>query len=499
MPCRSRTCPLSLRRCQPDQVPRVCLNPPSAEARGYPWRFAAIILRSAFRSAADHPCRLTRTAAARRRARNRAGRVLRPRPAPARPRACRRRWSTPAGSSCCSRDAWPRGPSPAASPTSRAGRSAAKSAGRSASSAASTRDTRLLVVTEGILTACLQHDPLLSDFATVVFDEFHERSIHADLGLALARQAWLARDDLRIVVMSATLDAARWRRSSATARSSTFPGRSTRCEIEYAPGPDGRRSRCAATCRHCRGEVLCFLPGAAEIDARAARVGRAWRRATTRRSCRSTARSTRTAGRGAAAADRRRAHHPRHQHRRNLADRPGRDRGRRHRPAEGARYDAARGDRQPRSWNGCPQDAADQRAGRAARTGPGLVRPAVGRARSAAARARAGHPPRRPVRTGAGRARLGRRSPPPSSGSMPRQPGGLTAALALLRRLGRRRRWRRHGPWTAARPAAAASPTGRRAAHRTWVVPGGRGVRPALGGRASGPATARRRPAICCR
>jgi ATP-dependent helicase HrpB len=60
-------------------------------------------------------------------------------------------------------------------------------------------DTRLLVATEGILTRRLQHDPLLTDFATVVLDEFHERSIHADLGLALVKQAWMARDDLRIV------------------------------------------------------------------------------------------------------------------------------------------------------------------------------------------------------------------------------------------------------------------------------------------------------------
>ena len=54
-------------------------------------------------------------------------------------------------------------------------------------------DTRLLVVTEGILTAYLQQDPLLSDVTTIVIDEFHERSVHADLGLALAKQAWLAR------------------------------------------------------------------------------------------------------------------------------------------------------------------------------------------------------------------------------------------------------------------------------------------------------------------
>src|SRR5262249_34294023 len=72
-----------------------------------------------------------------------------------------------------------------------------------------TADTRLLVATEGILTARLQQDPLLSEFRTIVLDEFHERSIHADLGIALARQAWRSRDDLRLVVMSATIDADR--------------------------------------------------------------------------------------------------------------------------------------------------------------------------------------------------------------------------------------------------------------------------------------------------
>jgi len=67
--------------------------------------------------------------------------------------------------------------------------------------------TRVLVATEGILTARLQSDPLLAGFRTIIVDEFHERSLHADLALAFARQAWLARDDLNIVVMSATLDA----------------------------------------------------------------------------------------------------------------------------------------------------------------------------------------------------------------------------------------------------------------------------------------------------
>jgi hypothetical protein len=67
--------------------------------------------------------------------------------------------------------------------------------------------TRLLVATEGILTARLQSDPLLSEFEVVVLDEFHERSIHADLALALVREAARSRDDLHIVVMSATMDA----------------------------------------------------------------------------------------------------------------------------------------------------------------------------------------------------------------------------------------------------------------------------------------------------
>src|SRR2546430_5238426 len=68
--------------------------------------------------------------------------------------------------------------------------------------------TQLLVATEGILTARLQSDPLLGEFRVVVLDEFHERSIHADLALALVKQAAKARGDLAIVVMSATLDPA---------------------------------------------------------------------------------------------------------------------------------------------------------------------------------------------------------------------------------------------------------------------------------------------------
>src|SRR4051794_14688432 len=57
--------------------------------------------------------------------------------------------------------------------------------------------TQLLVATEGVLTSRLQQDPLLSQFRTVVLDEFHERSVYADLAIALVRQACRARDDLR--------------------------------------------------------------------------------------------------------------------------------------------------------------------------------------------------------------------------------------------------------------------------------------------------------------
>ncbi len=126
------------------------------------------------------------------------------------------------------------------------------------------RDTRLLVATEGILTARLQQDPLLSDFRTIVLDEFHERSIHADLGLALARQAWLARDDLHLVVMSATLDTARvaeWLRDCPVI---AVPGASFPLEIRYRPDETvaGGAAEALATTS---GQVLCFLAGAPEI------------------------------------------------------------------------------------------------------------------------------------------------------------------------------------------------------------------------------------------
>jgi ATP-dependent helicase HrpB len=124
--------------------------------------------------------------------------------------------------------------------------------------------TRLLVVTEGILTARLQSDPLLSEFRTVVLDEFHERSIHADLAIALARQAWRARADLRIVVMSATLDARAVAAFLDDCPIVDVPGQPHPVTISYAPGQSVAAAVSEMTAAT-TGNVLCFLAGAAEI------------------------------------------------------------------------------------------------------------------------------------------------------------------------------------------------------------------------------------------
>jgi HrpA-like RNA helicase len=125
-------------------------------------------------------------------------------------------------------------------------------------------DTRLLVATEGILTARLQDDPLLTAFRTVIIDEFHERSIHADVGLALAREAWRARSDLRLVVMSATIDAQRVAAYLDEAPIVDVPGRMFPIDVVCRPNVPVEDAVADAV-RESRGAVLCFLPGAPEI------------------------------------------------------------------------------------------------------------------------------------------------------------------------------------------------------------------------------------------
>ena len=127
-----------------------------------------------------------------------------------------------------------------------------------------TADTRLLVVTEGVLTARLQTDPLLTDFTTVVLDEFHERSIHADLAIALARQAWRARNDLCVVVMSATLDSVAVAAFLDGCPVIDVPGRLHPIDVAYASGQSVADAAMDLV-RTTSGQVLCFLPGAAEI------------------------------------------------------------------------------------------------------------------------------------------------------------------------------------------------------------------------------------------
>jgi ATP-dependent helicase HrpB len=128
-----------------------------------------------------------------------------------------------------------------------------------------TPDTRVLFATEGILTARLQQDPLLADFHTIVLDEFHERSIHADLGLALARQAWRAREDLRLVIMSATLQADPLAAFLDDCPRIAVPGRIHPLEIDYRPG-QAIAVAVGEIARQTTGSILCFLPGAPEIN-----------------------------------------------------------------------------------------------------------------------------------------------------------------------------------------------------------------------------------------
>ena len=131
--------------------------------------------------------------------------------------------------------------------------------------------TTLLIATEGILTARLQRDPLLSEFQTIVLDEFHERSIHADLALALAREAFRAREDLRIVVMSATLESGPVCRFLADCPVIEVPGRLYPVEVRYRPEAslvDGVEE----ALRWGSGDILVFLPGAREIRDAASRL-----------------------------------------------------------------------------------------------------------------------------------------------------------------------------------------------------------------------------------
>lgn len=134
------------------------------------------------------------------------------------------------------------------------------------------RDTRLLVCTEGVFLRRLQDDPFLERVACVVFDEFHERSLDADLALAMTRRVRNeVRADLKIVVMSATLDPAPIARYLGDCPTVESLGRTFPVAVEYAKfssnefvdrlAADGVRQMLSKT----SGDLLVFLPGVGEI------------------------------------------------------------------------------------------------------------------------------------------------------------------------------------------------------------------------------------------
>ena len=137
--------------------------------------------------------------------------------------------------------------------------------------------TRILVLTEGLLARMVQSDPMLSDAAMVIFDEFHERSLHADFGLTLCRDIQReVRPEMRLLILSATLDtqvllasldpdgSGHW--ASVASEGRLFP-----VETQFLPPPPGERlwDATARAVRHAlssgAGGVLAFLPGEGEI------------------------------------------------------------------------------------------------------------------------------------------------------------------------------------------------------------------------------------------
>ena len=132
--------------------------------------------------------------------------------------------------------------------------------------------TRIEVVTEGVFTRMILDDPGLDGVAAVLFDEFHERSLDADLGLALARDAQgVLRPDLRLVVMSATLDGARVSTLLGEAPVVESLGRAYPVDTRYLGRDAGERLEAQVTkavrraLKEERGGVLVFLPGQGEI------------------------------------------------------------------------------------------------------------------------------------------------------------------------------------------------------------------------------------------
>jgi len=134
-------------------------------------------------------------------------------------------------------------------------------------------NTQLEIVTEGILTRRLQSDPELKDIGLIIFDEFHERSLHGDLALLLSLEVQQSlRDDLKLLVMSATIDTQQLSEYLDGAAIISCPGRGFPIDISYQPAkPNARLSdQVSAALSHLfnqqhQGDVLVFLPGQGDI------------------------------------------------------------------------------------------------------------------------------------------------------------------------------------------------------------------------------------------
>lgn len=137
------------------------------------------------------------------------------------------------------------------------------------------KNTRLSVITEGILTRRLQSDPFLEGINIVILDEFHERSLHTDLAVAFLKDLQQVRDDLKIIVMSATI-ATDEIAQFLDCKTLTSQGRTFPLEIEYLTQPPTQpieieaahavqRLATSSTNTQNPGNILVFLPGAGEI------------------------------------------------------------------------------------------------------------------------------------------------------------------------------------------------------------------------------------------
>ncbi len=179
---------------------------------------------------------------------------------------------------CSSRGAWRRGRRRGSSRRTRGPGSASSSATRCASRTSRRRARAILVVTEGILSRRFLRDATLDGISCVVLDEFHERSVHTNLALAFTRELLEVRDDLKLVVMSATLDAAAVAEYLGAGESPcpviTSAGRPFPVDVRHVDKRDERPldERVAGAVRTMLkdtatdgGDVLAFLPGAPEI------------------------------------------------------------------------------------------------------------------------------------------------------------------------------------------------------------------------------------------